>query len=133
MFGQKGFTPVQTVLIIDDSPTFRYLLRVYLSGLPIQIAEASDGEAGLAQVNAGEIALVIADLRMAGMDGFEFLRQLRSHSRRAKLPVILLTSETTPGLREEAQRLGASEFLTKPVVLARLRECVQRLLAAEPG
>lgn len=119
---------MQTVLIVDDSPTFRYLLRVYLSGLQIQMAEATDGEAGLAQIDAGEIALVIADLRMAGMDGFEFLRQLRARPTHARLPVILLTSETTPGLREEALRLGASEFLTKPVPLARLRECVQRWL-----
>lgn len=91
--------------------------------------EANDGEAGLRQVREGGVSLVIADLRMPGMDGFEFIRQLRADATHGRLPVILLTMEAKPGLKEEALALGANAFLTKPVPLAVLRETVQQLLS----
>ena len=121
--------PLQTVLIIDDSPTIRYLLKVYLAGLAVTVLEASDGAAGLRQVREGGVSLVIADLRMPGVDGFEFIRQLRADATHGRLPVILLTMEAEPGLKEEALALGANAFLTKPVPLAVLRETVQQLLS----
>ncbi len=115
---------MQTVLIIDDSPTIRYLVSVYLSGMKIRLVEAGTGRDGLSLAQGGGLSLVIADLRMPGMDGLEFIRQLRQGPVHASLPVILLTSESGPEAREQALEAGASEFLTKPVTLARLRECV---------
>lgn len=128
--------PRATVLIVDDSATIRHIIRVYLSGLAgVEVREASDGAEGLAAVDAGGIDLVIADLRMPGVDGLEFLRRLRARldSKHCRIPVILLTMETAPGLREQLLAAGANEFLTKPISNAVLRATVQALLPLQLG
>jgi two-component system chemotaxis response regulator CheY len=125
------------VLIIDDSPTIRYITRVYLSGLGVEVREATNGRDGLAAIDAGGVDLVIADMTMPEMNGLQFLQQLRARPdpRQSRLPVILMTMEQTPGLREQLLAAGANEFLTKPVSNEVLRATVRALLArgAVPG
>ena len=123
------------VLIIDDSPTIRFITKVYLTGMGVEIREASSGRVGLAAIEAGGIDLVVSDLTMADIDGLEFVRQLRAHRdpRHNRIPVIILTMESGPGLRERLLAAGASEHLTKPVSNTALRAVVLSLLPPSPG
>jgi two-component system chemotaxis response regulator CheY len=123
------------VLIIDDSSTIRFITRVYLSGLGVEVREASHGRDGLAAIDAGGIDLVIADLTMPEMDGLEFVRQLRARPdpRQSQIPVILMTMEQAPGLREKLLAAGANRFLTKPVTNEVLRAAVLAYLPQAGG
>ena len=92
------------------------------------ITEASDGAEALDKVRSGSFDLVLTDIRMPGMDGLEFIRQVRSELKDLALPIIIVS---TKGADEDVQlgmNLGASGYLSKPVSMARLRELVTNFL-----
>lgn len=102
-----------TVLLVDDDRALRKLLRAYLQEEAIAVVEAGSGEEALALVARTAPDLVLLDVRLPGIDGFEVLRRLEADGR--AVPVILVTS-----LEEEldqlvAYRLGAVDFVVKPV------------------
>lgn len=119
-----------TILIVDDSPTHRSLLKVFLSGHGFTFCEAEGGAQGLEIIEATPIDLVIADYNMPGMDGIALVRRIRALPalEHRSLPVILLTAEKEKSIMTEARAAGADEFLRKPVSSAGVLEVVQRLL-----
>lgn len=122
----------QTVLLVDDSATIRYIIKVYLMGLGVELLEAGDGEKGLAVLHASHVDLVIADVRMPGIDGITFVKMLRAdpEPRLRAIPVVLLTMQQGAAERQEGMDAGANAYLTKPVTSGLLKETVQRLLPA---
>ena len=124
-----------TVLILDDSPTIRFITKVYLTGPGVEIREASNGRDALTAIEAGGIDLVVSDLTMPGMDGLQFVRQLRTirDPRHNRIPVIILTMESGLGLRERLIAAGANEYLVKPVTNTQLRAVVLGLLPPVAG
>ncbi|MHB8876355.1 MAG: response regulator [Myxococcaceae bacterium] len=122
----------QTILLIDDSATIRYILKVYLMGQGIELLEAADGAKGLAMLRHFPVDLVIADVQMPVMDGLMFLKELRTapepHLR--GIPVVLLTMQQGLDERQQGLDAGANAYLTKPVSSTELKQTVQRLLAA---
>jgi two-component system KDP operon response regulator KdpE len=115
------------VLIVDDEAQIRRALRTGLSGHGYTVETAEDGEAALAAIAARPHDVVVLDLVMPGIDGFEVLRQLREWSR---LPVIVLSAHGEEHDKVEALDLGADDYLTKPFgmgeLLARLRAVLRR-------
>ncbi len=104
-----------TILVVDDQPVNRQFLTTLLSYSGHRLLEAADGAEALAQVRTESPALVIADILMPTMDGYEFVRQLRSEPAIAQTPVIFYTS----GYQEREARLlaeacGISHIITKP-------------------
>jgi two-component system response regulator CpxR len=93
----------------------------------MRVESASDGTRGLARAFSGEHDLVILDVMMPGLDGFEVLRQLR---RRSQIPVIMLTARTTQADRIQGLETGADDYLPKPFgpeeLLARIRAVLRR-------
>jgi two-component system chemotaxis response regulator CheY len=118
------------VLLLDDSPTVRSVLKIYLRARAFQFFEAEDGADGLAIVRRAGIHLVVADVSLPGMDGLEFLRQLRADTddALASLPVLVISGDQSPEMRAQGLSAGASEFLTKPVQSGQLLAAVSRLL-----
>ena len=110
------------VLIIEDSPTTRAVIKVYLVGHQLEFLEASDGESGLAQARKHRPDVIHVDLKMPGMDGFTFCRQVRADDVRKDTPVIILTFSKSEEVKREALSAGASHFLEKPIDGARLAE-----------
>lgn len=114
------FPPNTKVLVVDDMPTIRDLVKNQLKALGFKnIVEASDGEAGLNLVmNAASVGLpielIISDWNMPKMTGLEFLRQVRASETLGKTPFILLTSESERDQVTEAILAGVSQYIVKP-------------------
>ena len=104
----------KSILIVDDDPKMRALLRNMLSSENFLVEEAADGfEAGIKvmQVNP---ALIILDLHMPQMDGFEVCRQIKENSNTSHIKIIVLTALDAPGTKERVMELGADAYLRKP-------------------
>ena len=117
------------ILIIDDDIGFLDLLRISLSsaGYAVQVAEdaVTGGRALLAQTPD----LIVSDVNMPFLDGFELLSLLRSDASTASIPVILLSGRSDGDTMAKAVELGAADFLTKPVTRDQLLESVEACLA----
>lgn len=103
-----------TILVVDDEPLNRKLVRAIL-GADHTIVEAGDGESGIARVAAGDVDLVILDVQMPRMDGFEVCAQLKRDHATPYLPVLLLTALADKDSRLRGYEAGADDFLTKPI------------------
>jgi two-component system OmpR family response regulator len=122
------------ILIVDDDPSIRELLTEYFAENGLRVSTAASGADMFSILEDAAIDLVVLDLRLAGEDGMEIARRLRSES---VIPLIMLT-----GVRDEADRvmgleLGADDYLTKPFspreLLARVRTVLRRAKAATPA
>ncbi len=120
------------VLLVDDTRTLLSLIQVYLMGWQIEFVEAKDGTEGLAKAREHRPALVISDVRMPGMDGFELCAAVRADADLHKTPVVLLTSLNDDASRKKGKLVGATAFLTKPVSVDELRKTVGTILKLPP-
>jgi two-component system response regulator CpxR len=116
-----------SILIVDDDTELTALMAEYFSGRDIALAIANDGNEGLNRALDGNLDMVLLDVMMPGMEGFEVLRQLR---RRSAVPVIMLTARTEHGDRIEGLNAGADDYLPKPFspdeLLARIQAVLRR-------
>jgi CheY-like chemotaxis protein len=120
------------VLIVDDTNTLRSLVQIYLMAHGWEFVEAQDGAQGLEKARAVQPDIVISDVKMPVMDGFELCAAIRSDPRLRAIPVVLLTMLGDDASRQRGELVGASAFLTKPVTPEKLREAV-RTLTGEKG
>ena len=116
------------VLLVDDTRTLLSLIQVYLMGWDMEFVEARDGKQGLEQARLHRPALVISDVRMPGMDGFELCAAIRADKDLHGTPIVLLTSLNDDASRRKGRLVGASAFLTKPVSVDELRRTVSEIL-----
>jgi CheY-like chemotaxis protein len=115
------------ILVVEDDESMRELLRMHLAAAGYEVRVAGDGiEAGYAVLKSTP-DLIICDIAMPNMDGFQFIAALREDKSLPKIPVIFLTSQEEGDSR--ARELGASAFLTKPVLADWLLTEVQRALS----
>ncbi|MFH0901199.1 MAG: response regulator [Pseudomonadota bacterium] len=119
-----------TILVVDDSPTARSVIQVYLASLGCNFLEASSADRALQILRLVNVDLVIADIRMPGTDGVTFVRQVRAESKPwlRTVPIVLLTGDTSLETRRDGIQAGANEFLLKPVCEANLANVVQKYL-----
>lgn len=105
--------PLPTVLVIDDEPGHRLMVRAVLEDVGWQVLDAADGHQGLATVQAADkLDAVLLDMRLPDQDGMAILAQIKTHHPR--LPVIMLTAYGSVGSAVEAMKMGAFDYLTKP-------------------
>jgi two-component system KDP operon response regulator KdpE len=121
------------VLIIDDEPPIRRLLRTSLSAQSYSVLEAEDGESGLALLQRNTVDVVVLDLGLPGIGGLDVLKRLRETG--SSVPVIVLSSRDDEGGKVTALDLGADDYVTKPFgmeeLLARIRAAVRHRLQQE--
>jgi two-component system response regulator CpxR len=117
-----------TILLIDDDVELCELMRRYFVRRGVDLEVAHDGRRGLARALAGGHDLVLLDVMMPGIDGFEVLRQVR---RQSQIPIIMLTARTAESDRINGLDAGADDYLPKPFgpdeLLARIRAVLRRL------
>jgi CheY-like chemotaxis protein len=119
------------VLIIDDEAHIREMMRLTLEAAGYEIGEAADGEEGLARFGDGsEYDVVLLDQKMPGIDGLETLR--RALARAPDARVVMVTAFASVELAVDAMRLGATDFLRKPMTPEALRGAVAGALAERP-
>jgi two-component system, chemotaxis family, sensor kinase CheA len=110
---QPGFVPPGTVLVADDSITTRALLRNALEASGYLVRVAGDGDEALRLALTEPIDLVVSDVRMPRLDGFELTARLKADARTARLPVVLFSSLDSDEDRRRGTVSGASAYLTK--------------------
>jgi len=103
-----------TVLVVDDNPDNVDIMRSILLGEGFEVRIARDGESALRAVQEAAPDLVLLDVMMPGMDGFEVLDRLKADVRTAQLPVIMVTARATDDDVLNGYKIGAEYYLTKP-------------------
>jgi signal transduction histidine kinase/HPt (histidine-containing phosphotransfer) domain-containing protein len=119
------------VLVVDDHPVNREVLLRQLGMLGVAADAAADGDEALVRWRAGGYAVVLSDLHMPGLDGFEFVRLLRAEEAAARLPRTPIVAVTANALAGEPERCAEADmdgFLAKPVTIRRLRGALERWL-----
>jgi type IV pilus assembly protein PilB len=128
-------TRTYRVLVVDDQAEVRRLVRHTLerSGLPLSIVEAADGHQALELVRADAPDLVVLDVMMPGLNGFEVCQQLRADIRSAFVPILMLTALDDAGNRVQGYHAGTDDYLGKPFVRAEFLARVRRLIERSYG
>jgi CheY-like chemotaxis protein len=112
----------KTILVVDDDLRNVYALANVLDDKGLHVLVAEDGENALEQLEkyASQIDLVLMDIMMPGMDGYEAMRRIRQQARFKKLPIIALTAKAMKGDRQKCLEAGANDYLSKPLDIDKL-------------
>jgi two-component system cell cycle response regulator len=103
------------VLVIDDNEDARVLLEHLLIQKGYEVLSAASGQAAIETLKHCKVEVILLDVMMPGMDGFDVCRKLKQSPATASLPVILVTAKDDMETRAAGMRLGVSEFLAKPI------------------
>lgn len=119
------------VLVADDEPNIVLSLEFLMEQAGFEVVTAEDGEQALARVNDAHPDLLLLDISLPGISGFDVLEQLRGNAATAQLPIIMLTAHGRDVEREKGMALGADDYITKPFSTQSLVEKVKALLSEE--
>jgi len=121
---------VTKVLYVEDNDDNVYMLKMRLELLDdFEVVTAENGEKGCAMALSEHPDIILMDLEMPGVDGWEATRRLKNDPKTRDIPIIALSAHALAGSREKALAAGCDEFDTKPVEFERLVATVRRLLA----
>lgn len=121
------------ILLVEDNEMNRDMLSRRLQKRGYEVVIAEDGEQGVRLAQSETPALVLMDMSLPVLDGWEATRQLKADPATRSIPIIALTAHAMAGDRERALEAGADDFDTKPVELTRLLEKIEALLAKKPA
>ncbi len=126
--GKTNMDPMgETLLIVDDHPDIRDYIRSALSD-QYRILEAVDGLHGLETAQRSKPDLIISDVMMPNMDGYDMCRALRKDKKLAHIPIIMLTAKASDEMKVEGLEIGANDYLSKPFNVRELAARVRNLL-----
>ncbi|MCI2008156.1 MAG: response regulator [Acetobacter peroxydans] len=115
-------------LIVDDQSSIRQVLANSLAQLGFtNIAQRKDGKEAVEYLDQNPTHLVISDFNMPVMDGLALLKAVRANPKTQKVAFIILTSEASKDLVQEAVKAGVNNFLAKPYTVAKLREVLEKV------
>lgn len=124
---------MQKVLIVDDERNIRNVLDFSLGAEGYRVLEACDGLEAMVMARREHPDLIILDVMMPFVDGFEVCRRLKDDRRTSSIPVILLTARSNRDDRHQGERMKADAYITKPFSPNRLLETVHSLLGVPKG
>lgn len=124
----ESFLPQSTVLIVDDNPQNVELLQAFLESLPVKIVTAGDGVEALEQVARHNPDLILLDIMMPRMSGFQVCRKLKGDAKTRDIQVLMVTALNELGDIEQASECGTDDFVSKPVNKFELLTRVKSLL-----
>jgi two-component system, OmpR family, alkaline phosphatase synthesis response regulator PhoP len=124
----------ETVLIIEDDPDIRELIRFNLNREGYRVSESADGQDGLTKANATGFDLILLDLMLPGISGLEICRSLKGHPQTANTPIIMVTAKGEEADIIVGLELGADDYVVKPfsprILLSRIKAVVRRRRAS---
>jgi two-component system, cell cycle response regulator DivK len=116
----------QRILVVEDQPDNRRILRDLLTSADFEVIEAEDGEAGVAAAWAHRPDLILMDIQLPGIDGYEATRRFRADAVLRAIPIIAVTSYALIGDAEKARSADCDAYISKPYsprqLLAKVRE-----------
>lgn len=119
-----------SILVVDDDPNSLDIVRTYLESRGYAVATALDGKEALARLDEVKPAVVLLDVMMPGMDGWEVARLIKNHPQYGNVRVVMLTARSDFADKYEGLRAGADDYLVKPIRLEELGARVERNLKA---
>lgn len=119
---------MKTILILDDSPSVRQMVKLTLLGAGYGVVEAEDGVQGLAKAQGQACQMIVTDLNMPNMNGLTFIRELRKLPAYRGVPIVFLTTESDSAIKQEAKAAGATAWITKPFTPDQLTNITKKLL-----
>src|SRR3954447_4161286 len=124
----ETFLPQSTVLIVDDNPQNVELLQAFLESLPVKLVSAVDGVDALRKVEEHNPDLILLDIMMPQMSGFQVCRKLKGDPKTRDIQVLMVTALNELGDIEQANECGTDDFVSKPVNKIELLTRVKSLL-----
>ena len=122
----------EKILIVDDNPANLKLARVLLMGEGYEVRTAADAEEALAVLETFQPALILMDLQMPGMDGFELTSRLKANPEMGRTVILALTAYAMKGDEERALAAGCDGYIAKPIDTRLLPGIIARYLEARP-
>jgi two-component system chemotaxis response regulator CheY len=119
----------KTVLTVDDSRTMRDMLRLALVDAGFEVIQAEDGVHGLEVLKDAEPDVIITDINMPRMDGYGFMQGVRADPKRRAVPILVLTTESSPEKKQRARDAGATGWIVKPFDSQKLVDAIHRVAA----
>ena len=120
----------QRILVVEDQPDNRQILWDLLTSANFEVIEAEDGEAGLTAAAEHRPDLILMDIQLPGLDGYEATRRLKADAALRAIPVIAVTAHASSGAEDKARAAGCDAYIAKPIsprqLLAKVREYLSR-------
>lgn len=120
----------RTILVVDDDPIIRLLLETTIRGEPYRVITAADGEEALATAMAIHPSVILLDVSMPKIDGFEVCRQIKSDPKMKDISIIMVTAKAQANDRARGLAVGVDAYVTKPFSPLQLLEILERQLNA---
>ncbi len=118
----------KTILFVDDSVSIRMLVKMILEEAGYQVIIGEDGQDALPCFDGRTIDLVITDLHMPRMNGLELIKEIRKYQNYRFVPILFLTTETKPELKQEAKAAGATGWITKPFDREKFLQIIKKVI-----
>lgn len=125
--------PLARVLVVEDEPLLAQSIQVALSWRCVAVDICGTGEEALAILNTETYDLLLLDIRLPGMTGFDLVTEVRANRWLRGTPVVFMTGDINPANRKEARRLGAADFLEKPLNMDKFVACILGHLKLGPS
>ena len=116
------------ILTVDDSRMMREMLLMALRGAGFDVIQAEDGEHGIEVLAANGADVIITDINMPNLNGFDLFQAIKTDERLQQLPVLMMTAQTHEGYATRAIQSGTAGYIVKPFTQAELEEKVQEIL-----
>ncbi len=117
----------KTVLTVDDSRTMRDMLMLALSEAGYNVVQAEDGLHGLEVLQTSDPDVIVTDINMPRMDGYGFIKSVRSDGQHRAVPILVLTTESDAEKKDRARRAGATGWIVKPFDPVKLVDAIRRV------
>lgn len=118
----------KTALIVDDAPTFRQMVAMALADGQFKVIEACNGQEALDKLTGSRVDIIITDVNMPVMDGITFVKQARTRPQLKSTPILMLTTESQPEIKQQGKAAGATGWIVKPFKAAQLLQVVSDLV-----
>ena len=118
----------KTILIVDDSESIREIVSFTLENEGYNVLVGEDGQDALKHLNNKPIDLILTDLHMPVMNGIEFIKTVRANENYKNVPILFLTTESQTAKKMEAKEAGATGWIIKPFVPAKLIEAINKVM-----
>jgi len=119
---------MKRILTVDDSASIRQMVSFTLRNVGYEVVEAVDGKDGLGKASGEKFDLIVTDLNMPNMDGTQMIAAVRKLPACAFVPILMLTTESQAGKKDEARKAGATGWIVKPFNAEQLIAVVQKLV-----